>query len=889
MASTGIEVEILKGGMSLEDVTKPEWVQNLWKPRYSDNWQVRPGFGQVAALETTLAAEDKATDGATSTDLLLRKHLGSKIITTSFGHDQIVSVFVNHVTGSEYYTSSITSTRFVRVYSIFIYDLTTDQMWEEAIHRHSSENAGGPTQMQYWDQHYETNEDVDTQEWVPAREEKFFFEYFGGYLYLGNERTGLLAYTPTDFRGRRPKQVANIQRNTWYKGYAESNLIQQVVPVDGLFKDAYTYLNQSTLLRPKAIANLMGRLVLGAQRSVVISDFNKANQFISRNSFDIPSELEITALVPISDNLIIFTESETFLYQPSTAPIIANGNLQVVSRQVGCLNPQAVLARGNSVVWVDRNGVFATTNGLNLRNISEPIDNFFTGSITSPLTSYFVDTGTTSVSRDQPRTLYKFDPSDDVSLAFHEETNSIIVGSPSMDCCWYFNGEWSLWTTESMVSVTGAGAAQVGVTRNILNPYVVANSSGIYLVSSIENQNFTTGDADTPAISRSFQVLQLGKGGALDRSIKDEDNRKIRWRYNKIAHPGGSGGKDRAYVKLLDIDPSGVHRFLVEATCATGQTPTNHEPTTVEFVVTFDNTKWEPVLTSGTFMDLEVCNERLAGKDGYTLGSNANAGTSEAQIYDGAGPSATGNIITIRWDASVSALAHLKLTRDQLNPLFILKFKFKSGATNGTTGLINGVTFCRLRKYINPAVTQTTNLDLYEYQHTYTADLHKNDDVAQPVDWAYKSSQIGLEESNQVRTRGLYANLSSHGKGAPLVANWIYGLYNVLTASDWKGWTTQIIDTTMGIERSDSTETIRKRVHNSSNAIAHKTFNNDVNYQSYLVDDEQFDVIATSVGVKGKSVSHMVFGFLMNRAEKLTFDSIKAVVRKAGGRRRIGR
>ena len=55
------------------------------------------------------------------------------------------------------------------------------------------------------------------------------------------------------------------------------------------------------------------------------------------------------------------------------------------------------------------------------------------------------------------------------------------------------------------------------------------------------------------------------------------------------------------------------------------------------------------------------------------------------------------------------------------------------------------------------------------------------------------------------------------------------------------------------------------------------------------MDEEQLDVIATSLSVKGKHIGHMAFGFVKNRAEKLVINSMRAAMKSAGGRRRTGR
>ena len=395
MASDGTEIELLKGGMSQTDVAKPEWVQNLWKPRGSDSWQVRPGFGQRSQLDTTLLLSTSASYGIT-------KHLGSTLIQTDFGHEQIVSVFLLEADTAD---STGINNLYLKLYSVIIYDLETDQYWEEIVHQHTSEMITATLPMDQWSATYETNEDQDTQEWVAGTDSSFYFQFFNGVLFLGNDRTGLWAYHPADFRGNRSKQTENSQQLDYAVGYGETSLLNPVVPVDGIFSTAYVYLDSSTFPKVKAMGALMGRLVIANNREIYFSDQNKANQFMAVNFLTLPSENDITAMAEINGNLLIFTRTETFFYQPSPSPIVSQGHLQMVSNNVGCISDATVTTRGNSVLWVDRNGVYATTNGLNFKLLSEPIDDFFNGSITSPLNAYFTDTGTTDLSLTQPRTL----------------------------------------------------------------------------------------------------------------------------------------------------------------------------------------------------------------------------------------------------------------------------------------------------------------------------------------------------------------------------------------------------------------------------------------------------------------------------------------------------
>ena len=222
------------------------------------------------------------------------------------------------------------------------------------------------------------------------------------------------------------------------------------------------------------------------------------------------------------------------------------------------------------------------------------------------------------------------------------------------------------------------------------------------------------------------------------------------------------------------------------------------------------------------------------------------------------------------------------------------------------------------------AATQTTDPDIYVWKSdaglgfeypALDADDNKFVDEnlnAQPVDWCYKSEQVGIEGAEQVRARGLYSLIKSTGVGTTgLIASVFYGIFNTLLGSDWKGWTSQICDYTptedpvtgvgsplpKDLDKIQGLNPIRTRTRNTAATLKHRVFadeatssDNPAHWDTdFLIDDQELDVLATSDSVKGKSISYMLFGFANNIAEKLQIGSVKAAIRKAGGRRRKGR
>ena len=58
---------------------------------------------------------------------------------------------------------------------------------------------------------------------------------------------------------------------------------------------------------------------------------------------------------------------------------------------------------------------------------------------------------------------------------------------------------------------------------------------------------------------------------------------------------------------------------------------------------------------------------------------------------------------------------------------------------------------------------------------------------------------------------------------------------------------------------------------------------------SYITDEEEASLLDISDGIRGQSISYMLWGHLQNKAEKVAIYSAKIVLRILGGVRRKGR
>tara|TARA_R110002050_G_scaffold174854_3_gene307767 strand:+ start:12171 stop:14915 length:2745 start_codon:yes stop_codon:yes gene_type:complete len=914
MATKGTEVELLRPSTDQEGIVRGIWSQNLWMSRGAIS--VRPGWGQVTELDTTLGLNIGDSSIGYGT------HLGSTLVETRFGHNQIVSVFAGRASASEGYGATL-KPNWGRYLFVRIFDLETNRTWEEVIHRKTSQNAStrqtsefgsrtfGTSLESEWYGSYETTYDVDNASFVSGNEEDdFFFHTFQGQVYFGSSRAGIYVYRPADFRKYRTQQLQNAHNWNWANGMSESSLIDRLSFSPGIFQDGYVYATDSVISAPRASCSFRGRLVIATENEVWFSDPGRPNNFIGINYITVPSSNEITAIHALKGNLIIFTDTETFLYVPSEGDILSSGRPPIrITDNVGCVGPDALCLMEGTLVWCAHSGVYSTSNGSTVGELSQPIRSFWGGHglMTNPMTSYFeansghFDITTTT----PPRTLLEFNPRH-VSIAYHHERRALLVGIPEINGAWAYTAGslWSWWPTESVASTTGAGAPSVDTKQNLVRPTILSSKSDLFLVTGVSRDNIADSGqtyvdgvdlGSLPSKSGNFVITRLGRGGGLDRSCVTEDHRLGSGKFVagllKPASPGYwyfdppeySKSEDRYWIPVSFVPPPG--------TTAINQ---------YELFFKFDNTNWTagpaPITHAIT---LKFPTERMASKSGITRAFVTDA-TKTA--------SATGDHIQVLWDGTVPAggawnyQPAMNLSGERPNPMVYIGFR-KAVANADVAGFgilpIDTVPLPGMscRDFYTNVVTTGHTTYVWCPHFIGGSTSHKNDAKAQAVDWAYKSEEIE-QGGNQLKARGIFAKLFSHGKATnKIVPGWVWGLYNVVLASDYKDYVSQIVDYDGNIQTIQDKLTIRARLRQSINVMATKIFGGIATWGSagsaadgnYLIDDEELDEIATSDSVRGSRVSYMVFGFVMNKAESLSLKSLKGVFRMLGGRRRTGR
>ena len=956
MATKAQEVQVLRDGIQANAPTPGSFALNML---HSNNcWQVREGFGQVTQFDTEMSA---IFHGYTNSEWGFSKHLGSHLIKTGFGNLQMLSVFLAKVISSEAGGPNLASvySPLKDIYIASVYDLTTNERFEVPLYPHTSQTAvsasyrdsvsttlGARTSVDVASSglqdllpQYQTCKSESYESWVQAEDEFFYFKEFADVLYFGNSYTGTWAYLPASFNGTRKTFIDKFNLRDYAYPYGESSMITPVVLSPGINVDAYEYFRTADMPNAVDVAVVSGRMVYAEGNTVFFSDPFYPNAIVGDNYVDVPSEEGITAIAEHNSNLVIFTANETWLYQPSVGDLASGGRITRVSDTVGCVGPNAKCRMGAALVWVDTSGVYQTTSGLNMSRLSDDVLPFFEREgMTNPLTSYFVDHGKADPSaREQPTTTLRFKP-EGVKCTYVASMNMLSICVPDLSGALVLsNGKWSWWTFESMVAQSG-GSAVVGVSQNLPAPWVLNYQDDIFAVAGPDVQALTDeavnpvsgSDINFDVTSRSFFIMEYGRGGSIDRSVSDEDDRKITG-YGAYTPGAGTGATPLGGLYLHDpikvpvgyVFPSGVTTattddyILVLFSIVLSQ---SMDVDTIEIDLAFDNTHWKPVFNHATnsTVDFLLPTERLASAAGWaTSGSHLG----KVQVFSDSGMTTAdqdGKFLKVKWDyVSTSGYQHaphmnLNVLRD--NRLIYVPFKrISAKADENTSGM--GWSLLTTMGTTHFTVTDDTagttirpGVNIFNRWSLATTSVRKEDSVAQPVDWAYKSTNVGLEGGNELKMRGLWANLLSHGTGTDkLDSVWPYGTFNTLVGSDRKEWMTQVIDATpaqAAVEQAVGTNTLRTRVQKADGALVDKVFqsggtsivwaNKDVAGSAtadgtVLIGDEDTSDIAVSMSVKGQSFSVMNFGFIMNRAEKLWLEGVKAVFRVVGGRRRRGR
>lgn len=897
------EVEILDEGIQYAEPTKGNFALNML--RRQGAWEVRQGFGQLAEFDSLMPFSLNEGVGGGASEWGYRKHLGSHVIKTDFGHTQIVSILRGTVYTDEASqpqgvlptpaARDVTySAEIVNLFLVNIYDVTTGERWEEPLYAHTSEGGTSASDLEFRRGNFESCLYEDCQSWVAWQgDDPFFFAEVGDTVYFGSRSVPLYAYSPSTFRGNRHQQVGTFRdgrhgdgysgvgspyggRPEWASPYCESALVWRVRPTPGQYPETFNYRTESTLPQPEAMIAFDGALVIANERLLYFSNVFAPTVYIDENVVIVPTEKEIVALGRAGQSIYIFTETETWAYSPGTSDLLGVGMAPVrISDSVGCISQNATANYGEALIWVSLDGVHVASGGLDIQTISQPIEPLFTDFITDPCTTFFTattaNTGATNTDSPQRNSLIKIEGGM-VNATYCTHLRALLITLPGQRAALcYADDQWSIWSFESNTKEqAGAYGGSPTLEKNITAPWLLSIDDSLFCIGGVDSESFTDysqGNAgggywfDNLSAS-SFCVLEYGRGGAIDRSVDDEDYRMIAGKYridwSNAGAPWSTAVQNNRIVFDKWIPVEHDYRFwggtiASPVTTQSGErAPAAPEVTylvpvklvpaidyldpqlrgatfgikTIRIRFRFDSTHWQPIFASpsSTEVDLKIPPERMSSRSSWTTrecldSTAAYAASRDGDVihlfWDGAAGTweGTGNHQTV---AGVSGGMNAPVYRESI--LCYIPMKTRSGVSYpkglSTMGIAVDDPADPAKPYAmisnNNAVPISFNAPGYIWQQWARFARHREDvqgptgagtssPLAQPVDWAYMGPDVGLASDTRIKLRGLAVTLLGHGQGTDTVNSWPQGLFNTMMAADLKTWMAQVVDYIGGV------------------------------------------------------------------------------------------
>lgn len=902
MPARGREVELLGEGMKVNAPDRGSFYQNMWFKQ--GEWRNRPGFGQLAQIDTTLSLPhtDKISEYGYT------KRLLSHAMVTDFGHVQVLTLLEGKVfTGN---VEDDTVGFWTDAIFLSIYDETSGARWEEVLHRHTSE-AVETLSLPWVRGVHRTNQSGEYSDYVGIGDEPWFFHEYQDRVFFGSPDVGLFVYLPCDFTTvPRRQQVDGTSETSYASGFNESALVRKLTATVGAFGTDTDYIDDASFPVPVDAVDVDGRLALASGRTVWFSDRNWPTQILAGNNVQVASDRPITAMDRLNDQLYVFTAGSVDIYQPSRGDLSSRGQWVPLSDSDGALWPSAVCRGEDKLFWMDLNGVYMTGGGLSYQRISDDIEPFFHDYISNPLTSYWVNNGFANLSNVPPRTVYDFNDPDRASLSYDTVNKRLFVTVPSQGISLVWDrGVWSLWNYESLADTGG----EVAGTNSLFWPQLLTIDDRVLMVCGTELYSpfdgseaggLGVGEA-LNAVSGSYFVLEHGRGGNLDRTVEDfEDLRGTSGFFRKQ-----EGVVDGSVIWLGEPVPlEDLYEFpagRIRSNCVLVPVHAKFANTwqidQIHLTLRFDNSLWRVVTQGAADPKIEMIfpPERHPSRLGWGINAPV-AGASESQVYNHTGgTNPTGNEARFHWDGTAATAGvgysapYMNVNDNHRNPLFYFALERLDASTDAMSfGFDVQVASYR---YAGPT---TGGITVFHWVHASPASLHEADDVAQPLDWVVLPKATSFEGA-QMLARVLYMRVRSSGKAVSVIKNdSTFGLFNTIIFSDQRKVAAQIIDfASEGIQRVVDKLPIRARMQPTAGVNDEVTYNDVATWGdtgnsangNVLLGDEPVDDIAVSDRVRGSEVSVMLFGHLRNRAERVGVSSLRMMYRLRGGRRVRGR
>ncbi len=874
--ASGIDVN------TLDKTGGPTWLQNVFAR--AGRYETRGGFGTLAQFGTTLIS-GRVPNGAQAYGY--GPPLGAYLMITNQGHTQIISVHELNAFTGVYEGQNIQN-----LIALSVYDITTGRRAEHVVRRQTQWTTNLPNvQLQSFTNPQWVQVPVPT---APS------FAQLGDLLYICMPGRGVYFYRPVDpvLVDQRLQSVPGLTPN------GDSAWVELLQPSDGAFVGAGdVYFNPTTFPVPTSCCTYLNRLVYASGRKLYFSDVDRPDNILANSFFQIPTELPITAVTSVKGVILAFTAEETWLYQPNSPDqtgLISGGNVYNLSRSIGCLGPNAIVQMANVAVFMDQRGIYSTDGGMAVTKMSDAIDPWFSlpDQIQNPFTAYVAGQGRNNYTNQQPRAFIDFTGQlSAATMTWDSQNQFLYITLQDMALVYGPRTGWSVLLFETMAVPVDGLNPRVGVQQRIVHPIILTHGGLTYLIGGDEEENYD-GVRD-----KSVYILQMGRGGSLDRSsVAQEDLRNPSQPWTRYHNGGVEADQANLWVAPPIPLPAGyvspsntlTDAYLIPIYAANSRFQLEVQQITLK--LRFDKFSWEPVLVgAGPGFDYILPGERLASAAGWIT----------TQITQAGAPNPAGDTFSLRWyggaaaPASWSAWPDMVLTRGAPQPLIYLLMKRRAGTEANTVLGMGFQVFPGDAKMILTGSNQDVNGYFADQSLTYPEQNLGDNTHAQPVDWALATRSVG-DGKAQYKARGTYATIQSYGKAAvQQVPAWYYGPYGTTTASDYKDFSTQQLDiSTLDPTFIPDKAGVRDRIEVTGQlAPTTKTGNNvarwgdttDQTAGNMLVDDAAVDTIATSEGVRGEYFRTLLAGCLNANGEQVKVQAVKVLLRNCGGVRRTGR
>lgn len=936
-------IDIQPVGISYEEPERGAFIKNCYRLP-PNTWQVREGFGRVYSYNTSYNEISK--DGfITPLNYGYVKHLGSCSFTTSFGNRQILSLHIAVVSslnrdGADNATQQENVvnpnkkdvvSEVSHQYVVSIYDITTNRHYEQIITGLTSEiDEAVPMEQQtgFYDRDLSFSSNTKVFPVNPDAEESFYWAELnsptaGDVIYFGTPLLGLYAYRPIVFDAPPDTQVETTLLGAYHytlggmmgrNGWSETPFIEKASAGEGILQGGFTYLNQTEFPVPTDITAINNRLALAYGRNVYFTDEFVGAAVISDNILEIPTDKEITAISEINGVLLIFTPTETYLYQPSVGTQIQTaGRLIKMNSNWGCLNSRSLIKAEDLLYWCDENS-FYVSDGTKIEDIGDPIRPIFRRFMETPQTTYNRSTPNGWANPDElvdsPKIKYDWIRKQNLHFTKNPLNKLVMCVLPEQKVAFAIdnNKMMTLWSFEATNRVEtildGEEAHYIKNFSALADDFAIVDNDNDLFIIDLESKTYEVGalPQDNPhnIIARPVNVYQWKVGGALDFDQTHREDKKV-YSHSLRVLQNEADEKTFAFaigkpVQVYDgIQSDNGTRFGQNTANTTngawflvpfGVSVQQDLIGTMNIDLTYDNTRWfVPTFPDGgiDYLDLIWHPNRLQ----TTLNFGWTAPAVGNRIYE---PAAGNIVIEFNGATAPTFFGNNLNVLNQFQVLFWLPMCLKTPTTS-SLGMGWGVNNATINGA--NAVVLATEIAGVERDSEHTTPY--------PVEWVLQPLPVTGDKGEQVKARGGFLSIFSHGPYTSTgVANNDRGLVNVQVSSNYNNYQGQIVDFTQtppAIQDIDDVRDISAgSFTNSAGQLQPKVFNNpQATYAdltnsptggTVLVDGEEYYEGSFSTSTKGTSFFITLYGYAADIANRVLIKNISAAYRVVSQNRR---